>query len=310
MSKAWADYNSLQLRLSHAFSNGFHLDMNYTWSKEIDNTDNMEDNQGFNSGGTAGNYDVRNLGNNLHPGFSDIPHRFVATFLYDLPFGQGRPLEVQSRALRSVLGGWQTGGSLTLQQGMPFALSGANSSAAYGHPDRVAGVALEVPAELQRWYDGATTVTLPDGRKIKPAKNTFLKYYEGAWTGRTIKMANGNYQPDVYWYGTASNTFTSMRGPGRFNLDLSLRRSFKLRERISLEVAADATNILNHTQLNTNYSGNLGSTNTACGSTACGAASTTTGLMPGMGASGDSFGTIGVGAFDPRQVVMNVRLRF
>jgi len=302
MSKAWADYNSLQVRLSHAFSKGFHLDMNYTWSKELDNTDNMEDNQGFNSGGTASGPDVLNLNNNRRLGFSDIPHRFVATFMYDLPFGAGRPLEVQNRALRAVLGGWQTGGSMTLQQGMPFSLNGANSGSALNRPDRVAGGSLEVPSELQKWYDGNTTVTLPDGRKIKPAKNTFLKYYEGAWSGRTIQMANGNYQPDVYWYGTAAQTFNALRGPGRFNIDMSLRRTFKVRERISLEVAADATNLLNRTQLNTSYNGALGNTNTAVNAT--------TGLKAGMGTSGDSFGTIGVAAFDPRQVVMNLRLRF
>src|SRR6185369_9180495 len=41
-AKAWADYNSLQVRLTHALSRGLFMDLNYTWSKEIDNTDNME----------------------------------------------------------------------------------------------------------------------------------------------------------------------------------------------------------------------------------------------------------------------------
>jgi hypothetical protein len=39
-----------------------------------------------------------------------------------------------------------------------------------------------------------------------------------------------------------------MRGPGRFNIDLSLRRTFQIRERSMLEFAANATNLLNHTQ--------------------------------------------------------------
>jgi trimeric autotransporter adhesin len=305
-SKAWADYHSLQVRFMHAFAHGFHMDLNYTWSKEIDNTDNMEDNQGYNSGGTAAAPDFTNFSNNRRLGFSDIPHRFAGTFLYDLPFGKGKPLEIQNRALQAVVGDWQTGGSMTWQQGTPFSVSGANSGAALGRPDRVQGALLEVPMELQHWYDGNTKVTLPDGRVIQPAKNTYLKYYEGAWSGRVLQMANGSYVPDVYWWGTAAQTFDQMRGPGRFNIDFSLRRTFQIRERFKLEFAANATNLLNNTQLAANYSGALGSTNTAVNAA--------NGLKPGMGANGNTFGTLSLSStgsvFDPRQVVMNLRLRF
>jgi hypothetical protein len=136
---------------------------------------------------------------------------------------------------------------------------------------------------------------------ITPQKNTFLKYYEGAWRGRVVQTPNGGYQPDQFWWGTSATTFTNMRNPGRFNMDLSIRRTFKIRESLALEFAADATNVLNHTQLNGTYNGNLGGTQTAVNAAK--------GLVPGMGNS-DTYGTIGVAAFDPRQVVMNLRLRF
>jgi hypothetical protein len=301
-SGAWADYHSLQVRVAHQFSHGLHLDFNYTWSKELDNTDNMEDNQGYNSGGTAQAPDLTNFKTNRRIGFSDIPHRLTGTFLYDLPFGPGKALEIKNPALRVILGNWRTGGSLIWQQGMPFSLSGANSGAALGRPDRVQGAPLEVPEELQHWYDGKTKVTLPDGRVIQPAKNTFLKYYEGAWAGRVVQVSTGAYVPDVYWWGTAAQTFSSMRGPGRFNLDISLRRTFKILEHLNLEFSADAMNVLNHTQYSGNYSGALGSTNTSTNAT--------NGLKPGMGSSGDSFGTRSLSTFDPRQIVINFRLRF
>jgi hypothetical protein len=75
-----------------------------------------------------------------------------------------------------------------------------------------------------------------------------------------------------------------MRGPGRFNIDLSVRRIFQIRERSMLEFAANATNLLNHTQFAANYDGALGSTNTAV--------NTTNGLKPGMAANGNTFGTL------------------
>ena len=306
-SKAWANYNSLQLRLSHAFAAGLHIDFNYTWSKELDNTDTVEDNQGFNAGGLqpggdqAGFLDVNNMRNNYRIGFNDMPNRFTATFLYDLPFGAGKPLAVSNKILRAVAAGWQTGGAIIAQSGLPFNLNGDNSGAAYGHPDRVAGVPLEVPAALQHWYDGKTSVTLPDGRVVTPSKNTFLKYYEGAFSGRVVTTPNGAVVPDVFWFGSVGNTLNGLRNPGRFNIDLSLRRTFRIREHISLEIAADATNLLNNTQLNGSYLGGLGSTNTLN--------SPSRGLVPGMGTS-DTYGTISVAAFDPRQILLNARIRF
>lgn len=300
-SKAWGNYNSLQVRLSHAFSHGFHMDVNYTWSKEIDNTDTMEDNQGLNAGGTAGNLDTSNMSNNYRLGFADVPHRLAVAFMYDTPFGAGQPLEIHNKILQSLVGKWQTGGSLISQSGMPFNINGDNTGAAYGHPDQVAGVPLEVPSALQHWYDGNTTVTLPDGRQITPTKNTFLKYYEGAFRGRVITTPNGTVAPDLYWWGTVGNTLNGLRNPGRFNIDLSLRRTFKIRERMSLEFAANATNLLNHTELSGSYGGGLGSTNTAT--------TPSKGLLPGMGTT-DTYGTIGVGAFDPREVGLSLKFRF
>src|SRR5437764_8622883 len=290
----------------HNFSHGFLMDLNYTWSKEIDNTDNMEDNQGYNSGGRAAAPDYLNFANNRRLGFSDIPHRVTATFLYETPFGRGKAMEIHNRALRAVVGEWQTGGAVIWQEGFPFAVSGANSGAALGRPDRVLGTPLEVPKDLQHWYAGNTKVTLPDGRVIQPAKNTYLKYYEGAWSGRVLQVSNGSYVPDVYWYGAAAQAVDQMRGPGRFNIDMSLRRTFKIRERFNLEFAANATNLLNSTQFAANYDGGLGSTNTAVNAAS--------GLRPCLGANGNTFGTLalsGTGSvFDPRQVTMNVRLRF
>lgn len=61
-----------------------------------------------------------------------------------------------------------------------------------------------------------------------------------------------------------------------------------------------------HTQLSANYTGALGGANVAVNAAS--------GLKPGMGANGDTFGILtlaGTGrVFDARQVVMNVRLRF
>jgi hypothetical protein len=70
---------------------------------------------------------------------------------------------------------------------------------------------------------------------------------------------------------------------------------------MTLELSADATNLLNNAQYSGSYSGGLGGTNLVDNKAK--------GLKPGMGSS-DTFGTIGLGTFDPRQVTMHMRLRF
>ncbi|MEO8592385.1 MAG: TonB-dependent receptor [Candidatus Solibacter sp.] len=300
-SKAWARYNSLQARLSRAFTSGFHMDLNYTWSKELDNSDTMEDNQYGNPGGTATGLDIKNLKNNMRFGGSDVTHRMSGIFLFDLPFGSGKAINPSNKVLNHLLSGWQTGSTLSIQTGFPIFISGDSNGALIGHPDRVAGVPLEVPKELQHWYDGNTSVTLPNGRSVKPAKNTFLKFYTGAFTGRYITLPNGKFGYDQNWVGTVANNLDELRGPGRFNIDMSLRRNIKLRERMSLEISAEAANLLNSSQQSGSYAGALGNTTVT--------PNASIGLVQGMGSS-DTYGTIGNGTFPAREVVMNMRLRF
>ena len=230
-----------------------------------------------------------------------MPHRLVGVMVYQLPFGSKGAYPLGNRALRGLLGDWQIGSVISLQSGMPFAISGASDGAMVARPDRVPGQALEVPKELQRWYDGATSVTLPCGRVVTPTRNTFLKYNACAFRGEVVQMPNGSYQPDQFWVGNSAQNIGNLRGPGRFNVDMSLRRTFQISERVSLNIVADATNLSNSTQLNGNYNGALGGTNLV--------SNPSRGLVPGLGLS-DTFGTIGIGRFDPRQVTMRALIRF
>jgi hypothetical protein len=303
-SNGFAGYNSLNVRLTHAFSSGLHFEANYTWSKELDYTSTgIEDGQGVNSGGSFGGgaADLLNPHNNKHYGLADQPHRLVAVLAYESPFGKSKALALNSRIARSVLGDWNLGSVMTLQAGMPFVISGATTGAMVARPDRVPGVALTVPGNLQHWYDGKTKVTLPCGLAVTPAKNTFLKYNPCAFTGEVLTAPNGSIIANQFWVGNADPTIGGLRGPGRFNIDLSLRRSFPIRESVRLQLSADASNLLNHAELNGNYNGGLGNTTLSNNPSA--------GLIPGLGTS-STFGTLGVGAFDPRQVTMDVRIVF
>ena len=206
-SNGYANYQSMQLRLGHAFSSGFQFDANYTWSKELDYTTTAtEDGQGFNSGGSAGAPDILNLENNKKYGFSDIPHRFVGVLLYELPFGQGKMLAIRNPVARAIVGNWQIGSVFSFQAGMPFVLSGASDGASVGRPNRIPGVSLEVPKELQRWYNG----THQRHAALRPRHHTDQEHlpqvqrlclrgtdrYDAEWLHRARPVLGGQFRTD------------------------------------------------------------------------------------------------------------------
>jgi hypothetical protein len=298
---ATADYHAMQLRAARRFAGGMMFDASYTWSKEINNTDTVEDNQGFNAGAQSNNYDIFNPDVNRRIGYSDVPHRFVGTFLYELPFGADKAASMSRSVVNAIVSGWQLGGSVIWQTGFPIGVSGASIGAALTRPDRVDGVDLVLPESLWGWYDGRTSVTLPSGRVLTPPARTYLKFNPDAFAGRVVTTPNGRIVADQFWYGDAALTYDDFRTDNRFNLDLSIRRTFAIQNGVSLEVGADAINVLNHTQFSGSYTGNLGATITT--------PNPAQGLVPGMG-NANNYGTRGMATFNPRQVQLRAAVRF
>jgi hypothetical protein len=160
-----------------------------------------------------------------------------------------------------------------------------------------------VPSALQKWYDGKTSVTLPDGRKYTPCAQCFLVYNPDAFIGQTLTTANGVHQVDLYWTGNAAIDYGEMRGPGRNNVDVTLTRDFRVREKYTVSFMANVTNVLNHTQFRP------GSYNMALG----GIQSTDVpaqGLLAGQGQSAATYGSHNLNTFDPRQMILELRVKF
>jgi hypothetical protein len=301
-SGAKGEYHSLQLRASRRFSAGLMFDASYTFSRERDNTDTVEDNQGFNAGGNSrGGYDLFDAEKNMHIGFSDVPHRLVGTFFYELPFGPDRHFKIGNSVLRAVARDWQISGSALWNSGFPVAINGASTGAIVARPDRVAGVDLELPATLQGWYDGRTTITLPSGRRITPPAFTYLRYNPDAFAGRVLTAPNGSVIADQFWDGNADLAYDGIRTDSRFNIDMSIRRTFRLSPSMAIDVGLDAMNVLNHTQFNGAYVGALGGTNLTN--------NPANGQFPGT-ASANNYGTRGLATYNPRQMQFRVALRF
>jgi len=204
-----SNYHALQLRLTRRMSRGLQLDANYTWSHALDYVSDAFNNK------AGGDYHPEDTFNrNLEYGNADfdIRHRFVADFVWDLPWLK------TSR----FLGGWSFDGTLIWQSGSPFTVfDSAVDSNGDGHlNDR--GI-----------YTGTGGFGNAVNHNVSPA--------DGYLNPSVFTATPLGTVPQDGWL--ARNAFF---GPGYFNNDLSLSKLFKLNERFSLKAIVSGFNIWNH----------------------------------------------------------------
>ena len=203
------------------------------------------------------------------------------------------------------MGEWRIGSVFTWQQGFPLSPTGANGNSLNSRPDRnmAPNEPLVLPKNLQGWYNGKTSITLPDGRIYTPCSQCYLEYNPDAFVGETLTTANGGHQSNLFWWGTNAIDYGSLRGPGRNNFDMTLMRDFRIRERYTLSFSANVTNALNHTQFRP------GSFNMALGSINVSAIAAQ-GVTAGEGQSAATYGSHNMNTYDPRQLILEMRMRF
>src|SRR5438128_5860854 len=126
-------YNAFQASLNRRFSNGFNLLASYTLAHNLGNADG-------NVG--AAIQDAHHPEKEFGPVLPDIRHRFVVSYIYELPVGRGRHyLNSMGSVAEGVIGGWQIGGISSAQSGQAFTagLSGDLSNTGSGsyRPDQI-----------------------------------------------------------------------------------------------------------------------------------------------------------------------------
>lgn len=219
---AFSTYHALQARLEKHFTDGFSFLLSYTWSKNLDDSSNE------NSGGTV---IPTNLNFDYGPSDFDIPQNLTASYIYNLPFGQGREFLNRKGVTDEIFGGWQLSGVTTLRSGFPNTISYPGDIANVGlgtRPIRKCNGNLS-HRTIQEWYDTSCF--------IAPAQYTF-----------------GNSNRGV------------IRGPGYKDWDLALMKSFPTYHEQSLQFRAEFFNAFNNvnfgqpgTSITTSTAGKIGS---------------------------------------------------
>src|SRR5262249_52518973 len=153
-----------------------------------------------------------NLNRSLEP--TDRTHKFHVSSLVELPFGKGKRFLNRGGIASAIAGGWQFNTLFVRYSGTPFSVSGSSTS-------------LNAPGNTQR------------ADQVKPDVAILGGHGPGQSYFDPLAFANVT-EPR---FGTAG--FNTLRGPGTTNLDFSLFRSFRLAERASLQVRAEAFNLTN-----------------------------------------------------------------
>jgi len=261
VSAAYSSYNSLQLEAKHQFGHGLMADVFYTWSKSLsDSYYQAEHNQAADTDVASMQWNQVDPHANRRYDIDDIPGRFVANIVYALPFGPGHNLNPSNKVAGFLVGGWTIGATEMDESGYPLDIYDNDPGSLDARPNRATNEPLLLPKIDQKWYNGTTPVTLPDGRIITPANFTFLKFNPDAFNTPVIPNPTNSakYLNDTYWLGNSAINYSTIRDPSINNLNFSIRRNFKVTERLAIEFQANATNLLNHPNIET-YTTDLGS---------------------------------------------------
>ena len=226
-NRVLSGYNSLQTRVEKRFSEGLTATVSYTWGKALTEAPDHISTSGGGPGLDTGTFrepqNSNNLKENRGPAEFDIEHRFVASYIYELPFGRGRRWGRDWNGVTElILGGWQLSGIHTLQSGLA----------------------------LTATLGGSTVLSLGGERRARPnlVGNPILPE-----SLRTVDRwfnteAFEAFSPAPKAFGNAGVGI--IRGPGFASFDFTLGKTFRLTETSRIEFRTEVFNAFNRANFN------------------------------------------------------------
>jgi hypothetical protein len=215
-------YDALQAMFVRRVSSSL-FGVAYTWSKAINFADN--------DGGPRIQY-LPEKQRNRGPAGYDRTHNLQSYWVYELPFGKGRRWANEGWASK-FLGGWQVSGVMSIMSGLPFYVTQGTA------PNLLAAGSAQVPNQL------ASEIRILGGVGIASQRGAAAgPYFDNTVLG--INCTSGcAWAPETgARFGTVGRN--TLRGPGFFETDMSIYRTFSFSESVQLQFRAEALNATNH----------------------------------------------------------------
>ncbi|HEY6988476.1 MAG TPA: carboxypeptidase regulatory-like domain-containing protein [Bryobacteraceae bacterium] len=236
-------YQSLQAALQRRLSAGLSIQTSFTWAKTLTDADSIL--PGTN-GGIRQIQNTADLSQEKALSSQDVPYMFSAAFLYELPFGKGKPLLTHGIA-GAILGGWQIGGVLRYQKGVPISFGCANGIPGWQNCirfNRQSAPPLNPAVSdgtfnpfTQNFFNPVCSYVGQSGCAFADPNTELIA--PGSRT--TVQQARGG----AYFFGNYPRNNGDARTPNFYNEDFSVLRNFSLYERATLQLKAEFLNAFN-----------------------------------------------------------------
>jgi carboxypeptidase family protein/TonB-dependent receptor-like protein len=199
-------YNALQITGRKRMSKGLMFEGSYTLAKAEEIGMSHQDSYNLEASWALTSYDLN--------------HRFVMSYLYELPIGRDRQFfSDASPFINAIIGGWQFNGITTLQAGTPLSITANNTAGIFG-------------ARTQPNNNGN------DPRLSAPIEERLGKAFDTSVYS----------QPAAFTFGNESIFSPLLRAHGVRNFDLSFFKNFELRPGMKAQFRVEALNAFNRVQ--------------------------------------------------------------
>jgi Carboxypeptidase regulatory-like domain len=217
----YSHYNAMNVKFEHR-ARDLAVTGIFTWAKSLDDK-SAAAGVGATGEGFQGTMDNHHPELDYGPSDFNVDHRFVASYVYQLPIGRGKKvLGGIGRAADFLLGGWQLTGITTFQTGFPISI----------YANDINGVLQAVP-QRANYVSGCNIYGGVSGK--------FQRFNPACFS-----------QPALGVFGDTRRNI--LRQPGINNWDMGLGKAFSISERVKVALHVDTFNTFNHHQ----YGGDVG----------------------------------------------------
>lgn len=257
-------YNALEVRLERRFHNGLNVLASYTFSKTLTDADAIQPYWGtLQNGGAI--QDPENRRAEKAVSSEDVPNNVVVSYIYDLPFGQGKTFFGGApRLVNTFISGWSISGVQRYLSGQPISIFGAtgipgkNSSIRF---NRVAGQ----PVKNANYKNPLAFNSTSNATACSTGYFNCKAFYDpNLFTNRDPNGVGPTGEGNPWRFGDMPRNSADIRGPAYANEDLGISKHFSIHENITADFRAEMFDAFNR-HIFTRPNSNLNSSNLSVG---------------------------------------------